>query len=399
MVWHIAHGPCSTTSRPRACSGADRIRRRLRVGRRASARSRPALRRRRSAPCARAEAPQYSAHWPRKTPGCVGAQPAACCRGPGTRSILPCRFGTQKLWITSVACSVNRDRPADRHVDLVRGRHLQRWIGVLVLDAPPPLVAGDLHVKRDPARERAERAAGEHAREQQADQRDGRDDRRRRRRCGSASTAGVARGAARRRLAPIATASASMTATNTAVHIQNISHHSCSMRAAWTPPNRAPTGSVLASSVPRLLRQFALLPRLRLLRRHVVVAARRRILRRLPAHRLHVGDELPDLLVGNRARRTPACRSGAPARSSSRSGRATRRRSTCRPSAADRSPPPPWRGSRAVVGGVEPLAFAHALGVVLVRALQPATGGCGLPGCEVADAPSRSAPPPAGSSW
>ena len=40
---------------------------------------------------------------------------------PGIRSVLPCRFGTQKLWITSVDCSVISTGRPTGNVDLVRG--------------------------------------------------------------------------------------------------------------------------------------------------------------------------------------------------------------------------------------------------------------------------------------
>ena len=68
--------------------------------------------------------PQYSAHWPRNTPAWSACR-RRCVVRPGIMSILPPRFGTQKLWMTSADCSVKRIGTAGGDADLVGGG--DRW--------------------------------------------------------------------------------------------------------------------------------------------------------------------------------------------------------------------------------------------------------------------------------
>ena len=102
--------------------------------------------------------------------------------------------------------------------------------------------------------------------------------------------------------------------------------------------------------------------------RHVVVAARRRVLRHLPAERLRrrrraARPDRRELAAERRHAVRPALDDRGvdliPART---------RRSTCRPSAAARCRRRPGRGSRCSCTREQALAFAHAVGVVLVWA-------------------------------
>ena len=61
----------------------------------------------------------------------------------GIRSRLPCRLGTQKLWMTSFDVPRIMHGPADRNVDFVGGDDDAAGVIVGIADVPPPLIAGD----------------------------------------------------------------------------------------------------------------------------------------------------------------------------------------------------------------------------------------------------------------
>jgi len=65
--------------------------------------------------------PQNAAHWPRHVPA-FDACIQVVFSLPGTRSILPIRFGVQKLWMTSAERSSTRS-----------GRPTGTWISLAVV--------------------------------------------------------------------------------------------------------------------------------------------------------------------------------------------------------------------------------------------------------------------------
>ena len=86
--------------------------------------------------------PQYSAHWPRKTPGRSARRRRYVVR-PGIMSTLPASFGIQKLWMTSADRSANSTvRPAGMRISLALRDRVGRPPGIV--DAPPPLLADHL---------------------------------------------------------------------------------------------------------------------------------------------------------------------------------------------------------------------------------------------------------------
>ena len=121
IVWHMTQGRDRKTSRPRCAVGgcrrggaADAAASRQRS--KASARLGDDV----AAPCARAAGRRTRRTGRGRCPaGRPEARSSLCW--PGIRSCLPCRFGTQKLWITSGERSVEPHRPADRDVELVGG--------------------------------------------------------------------------------------------------------------------------------------------------------------------------------------------------------------------------------------------------------------------------------------
>ena len=367
IVWHIAHGPLLEDSLPALSA-------------RCVPAPAPAARWRRASAskCAGGSATTTKRHvrvldgrrtrrTGRDRRPAVSAWSTASLSRPGIRSVLPCRFGTQKLWMTSADCSSNRDRPADGHVDLVGGGDAAAKDRVLVLDVPPPLMAGDLDVARPVSPSEPIARPVSTLANRSPNQRDGRDAPPTIRRCGSASTAGVAadRAARRPRRSP-----------------REREHHEHEddgadpehqpPQAARCVPPATPAGwsadwiDDAPSPVPRLLRRSRLLPRFGLRRRscrrrgrapHPAASARSATARRrraarpdvgiVPAERGHaVGPSLDDgrvdwsgadavdpLLVHQR-RADPAAAHG--------------------------------RGSRCSCTRREPLALADAVGVVLV---------------------------------
>ena len=169
IAWHITQGPRSKTSVPALLLGRGGRRRRRAVARPASARSRRAARRPRGAPSARAAGRRTRRTGRGRRPA---GRPAARARstGPGIRSILPCRFGTQKLWITSVESRSNATgRPTGMWISLAVVTRSERD-RVAVLHLPPPLAAGHLDAQRVGAtaacraRGRSRRSANEQTR-------------------------------------------------------------------------------------------------------------------------------------------------------------------------------------------------------------------------------------------
>ncbi len=73
-----------------------------------------------------------------------------------------------------VGAKRQHDRPADGHVQLVRGGEQARRLGVVVARFPPPLMAGELDVQRIGERQSGDCAIGEHARDEQREQQHGR---------------------------------------------------------------------------------------------------------------------------------------------------------------------------------------------------------------------------------
>ena len=106
--------------------------------------------------------PQYSAHWPRKTPGWSASSHSVV--QPARDEIdLALQLRDPQAVDDVVRQQVDGDRTADRNVNLVGRRHLERGRVVGILDVPPPLVAGHLdahrvrHAQRRPSPGRSQR--------------------------------------------------------------------------------------------------------------------------------------------------------------------------------------------------------------------------------------------------
>ena len=97
-------------------------------------------------PCARAGSRRTRRTGRGKSPALAGVNSMWFVR-PGIRSCLPCRFGTQKLWMTSPARARRWTGRPTGTCDLVSGGEMCERAGRRqVLDLPPPLVGGDADV-------------------------------------------------------------------------------------------------------------------------------------------------------------------------------------------------------------------------------------------------------------
>jgi hypothetical protein len=147
IVWHMAQ------LRLRNSAAALRLRRSVGSAgagwrcARPRPRTRPADRRARRRPSSRAGS-RRTRRTGRGTGRAGRRAGASCAVRPGIRSFLPCRLGTQRLWITSSDFSVTTTgRPTGTCISLAVSN--MRDVAVAVARfTPPPLVRGDLDVDR-----------------------------------------------------------------------------------------------------------------------------------------------------------------------------------------------------------------------------------------------------------
>ena len=148
IAWQSTQELAMNTSRPLRSLVGRRLRRRLALLRSCQRRElRLPARPPRRAPCGRAASRRTRRTGRERRPG------RSACRQsvltwPGIRSFLPCRFGTQKLWITSTERSVSSTgRPTGMWISFAVAKP-RAGHRVAVAHVPPPALRGDIDAQR-----------------------------------------------------------------------------------------------------------------------------------------------------------------------------------------------------------------------------------------------------------